>query len=354
MHYGGKSTSDNVLFINRNHMEIQEFLNAMQDYDFEIDTADSGLEAAILLRKKNYKVVITGMNLSTYDGMKLLAYLNGYSPYTACIVYTTTINLAQLRVLVNERDVFRIFLKPVNYRGDFYHAIQDGFAYYDMRQAEQEEQKVLELKQKSIEDIETQEATATGEYEWKQMGQFMRRLLPWSVENFQIPLNEEQKKLFNVFEQKILDYYLEPDYAACDNMEKVCGCIQEEFETDDMGQQVIVNINQRPVNPKNGFYEQLHFILWILLTQIAMISPNYTVTIDMDFELPFRPIIRIKAKVPEEKIKEYQENRVVQDGVKVVSCIVEAFTEQCNIEITPDRIVCQLQLRTEERKKTKL
>lgn len=353
MYYGGKAMKNNVLFINRNQMEIQEFLNAMQDYDFEIDTADSGLEAAVLLRKKNYKVVITGMNLSTYDGMKLLAYLNGYSPYTACIVYTTTINLAQLRALVNERDIFRIFLKPVNYRGDFYHAIQDGFAYYDMRQAEQEEQKVLELKQKSIEDIAKQESTATGEREWKQMGQFMRKLLPWSVENFQIPLSKEEQKVFNAFEQKILDYYLGGEYTACDNIETVCRRIQEEFEIDGIRQQIIVDINERPVNPKTGFYEQLHFILWLLLTQIAMISPNYVVDITMNFELPFRPVVVIKAKVSEEKIKEYQESVVLRDGVKIVSCILEAFTEQCNIEVDTEGIFCQLQLKTEERKKTK-
>lgn len=353
MCYGGKTMKNNVLFINRNQMEIQEFLNAMQDYDFEIDTADSGLEAAILLRKKNYKVVITGMNLSTYDGMKLLAYLNGYSPYTACIVYTTTINLAQLRVLVNERDIFRIFLKPVNYRGDFYHAIQDGFAYYDMRQAEQEEQKVLELKQKSIENIAKQESTATGEWEWKQMGQFMSRILPWSVKNFQIPLNEEEQKVFHTFEQKILDYYLGGDYAVCDNIETVCRRIQEEFETDGIMQQIIIDINQRPVNPKTGFYEQLHFILWLLLTQVAIISPDYVITITMNFELPFRPIVVIKAKVPEEKIKEYQENSVIRNEVKVVSCIVETFTEQCNVEVSIDGVLCQLQLRTEERKKAK-
>ena len=48
---------NNLLFINQNQELIQEFQEAMNLYmiesPFEIDTADNGLDAALLLKKKN-------------------------------------------------------------------------------------------------------------------------------------------------------------------------------------------------------------------------------------------------------------------------------------------------------------
>ena len=122
---------DNLLFANNRKEFIQEFLAAMEgmDCNFQIDTASSGLEAAKLLKKKRYKVVVTGMNLSTFGGAKLIAYLNQYSPYTTCIVYTRRMEPAYLKLLVNELKVFRIFQKPADYE-KLYAAIQEGFGIY--------------------------------------------------------------------------------------------------------------------------------------------------------------------------------------------------------------------------------
>ena len=343
---------DSVLFVNRDQAEIKEFLNAMQDYTFEIDTADSGLEAAVLLRKKSYKVVITGMNLSTYDGMKLLAYLNGHCPYTACIVYTTRIDLAQLRVLVNQREVFRIFLKPVNYRGDFYNAIKDGFAYYDIREAEMEEQKILEQKQRNMENTEVQEVETPGKIEWNQMKSFMRSLVPWSVENFDISLSEEERQILVTYEQTILDYYLQEKYKACDSLEMLKTRIDQEFVLNEQ-QQIVIETNQKLVNSKPGFYEQLHFMIWLLVTQIAEISDTYSVKIGMDFQIPFRPMIRIQASTSREEWKRYKEKKLCQERIKVITSIIEAFAERYKMEITEDSIIYQIQMRTEERKKAK-
>ncbi|WP_075721344.1 response regulator [Roseburia sp. 499] len=343
---------DSVLFVNRDQAEIKEFLNAMQDYTFEIDTADSGLEAAVLLRKKSYKVVITGMNLSTYDGMKLLAYLNGHCPYTACIVYTTRIDLAQLRVLVNQREVFRIFLKPVNYRGDFYNAIKDGFAYYDIREAEMEEQKILEQKQRNREDTEVQEVESPDKIEWNQMKSFIRSLVPLSVENFDISLSEEERQILTTYEQTILDYYLQEEYEACDSLEMLKARIKQEFVLNEQ-QQVVIETNQKLVNSKPGFYEQLHFMIWLLLTQIAEISDTYSVKIEMDFQIPFRPMIRIQASTSREEWKRYKEKKICRERTKVVTSIMESFAERYKMEITEDSIIYQVQMRTEERKKVK-
>lgn len=344
---------DNVLFVNRDQTEIKEFLSAMQDYNLEIDTADSGLEAAVLLRKKIYKVVITGMNLSTYDGMKLLAYLNGHCPYTACIVYTTRIDLAQLRILVNKREVFRIFLKPVNYRGDFYNAIRDGFAYYDNREAADEEQKMMEQKQKSMENvaIEMEDARSTGEIEWKQIKHFVQEMLPWSVEKFDISLSEEERKELVAQEQRILDYYLRENYKSCDSLEEVKTRILQEFVSDEQQQRIAIEVNRRPVNPKPGFYEQLHFMIWLLITQVTEVSFSYNVNIEMDFQIPFRPIVRMQMSASKEEWEKYRGKKAHREYMRIVSCIIEAFAEQYEVETTKDSVIYQIQVRTEKKKK---
>lgn len=344
---------DSVLFVNRDQTEIKEFLSAMQDYTFVIDTADSGLEAAVLLRKNKYKVVITGMNLSTYDGTKLIAYLNGHCPYTACIVYTTRVDLAQLRLLVNKRDVFRIFLKPVNYRGDFYHAIKDGFAYYDMQEAEAEERKIKEQKQKSMEDAEIgmNETISSGKIEWKQMKRFAYPLLQWSVQAFDLPLPEEERKALAAYEQKIMDYYLREDYKSCDSLEAIQERICQEFILEEREQKIVIEIKQKPVNPKPGFYEQLHFIMWLIVKQIADISSTYEVKIGLDLQIPFRPVLQIQGKVGKDNLEKYRQGELEQKCAVIVLSIIEAITEECKLEMKEDMVVYQVQMRTETRKK---
>ena len=64
---------NNLLFVNQSQEIIQEFLEAMSGEELEIDTADNGRKAVTLLRTKKYKVVVTGMDLTPFDGAKLIA-----------------------------------------------------------------------------------------------------------------------------------------------------------------------------------------------------------------------------------------------------------------------------------------
>ena len=118
---------NNLLFANNRKEFIQEFMSGMEKMgcDFQIDTANSGLEAVKYLREKRYKIVVTGMNLSTFGGAKLIAYLNEHFPQTICMVYTRRVEPAYLKLLVNELRVFRIFQKPTSSQ-QLYDAIQEG------------------------------------------------------------------------------------------------------------------------------------------------------------------------------------------------------------------------------------
>lgn len=334
---------DNVLFVNRDKAVIKEFQDAMCDYTFEIDTAVSGLEAAMLLKKKTYKVVITGMNLSTYNGIKLITYLNEYCPNTACIVYTEKLDTAQLRLLVNKRSVFRIFLVPANYRGDFYHAIQDGFSYYDMKEAEEEEIKLLET-------IKVQKKVRKPEnIQWGQLKRFLYPILEWTVQEFDSQLSEAEQQALVAYEQSILEYYLKADYIACQSLEELLEQLQKEF---DAGNGMIhLQVNRKPANTEAGLYEQLHFIIWLLAGRIRAVSLESELEINIDFRIPFRTKFQICGKVREEIRKKSEEQQIYRQCTKAALSIVESIADKCNCEVTADTINYEIELKTEYKKR---
>ena len=135
---------DNLLFVNQNKDIIREFLETVKEAEFDVDTTDNGLEAAVLLQKKKYKLVITGIDLATYDGTKIVEYVNEYCPETLCIVYTVRLELAHLKLLINERKVFRIFQRDVSYHGELQEAIIDAFTCYGKRELQAQNEQIME------------------------------------------------------------------------------------------------------------------------------------------------------------------------------------------------------------------
>lgn len=127
---GQDDTKHNLLFISKYPEIIHEFTDAMKDRDIEIETAINGIEAAAKIKKKNYDIVITGLSLEGYNGEQIITYLNKTAPSTVCIIYTTTISSAQLHFFINERNVFRVFLRPVDFRGVFWEALEEAYEYH--------------------------------------------------------------------------------------------------------------------------------------------------------------------------------------------------------------------------------
>lgn len=146
-----------LLFISKYPEIVREFLEAMEEKDIQIDTASNGIEAAARLKKIEYEVVVTGLSLDGFNGEQIITYLNKSHPNTVCIIYTTTISPAQLHFFINERNVFRVFLRPIDFHKEFFNALEEAFEYYDVRvrndadKAEQE--KNLERKMKAASSI---------------------------------------------------------------------------------------------------------------------------------------------------------------------------------------------------------
>ena len=129
---GQDDTKHNLLFISKYPQIIHEFTDA-------IETAINGIEAAAKIKKKNYDIVITGLSLEGYNGEQIITYLNKTAPSTVCIIYTTTISSAQLHFFINERNVFRVFLRPVDFRGAFWEALEEAYEYHAVQVKNEED-----------------------------------------------------------------------------------------------------------------------------------------------------------------------------------------------------------------------
>lgn len=130
-----------ILFISRYEDVISEFLYSMRDneLDVEIDTASNGTDAIRMLNENDYQIVVTGLSLDGRNGEQIITYLNKNFPRAVCIIYATSISSAQLHFFINERNVFRVFLRPVNFRGEFFQALEEAFEYHEVRVKEDEE-----------------------------------------------------------------------------------------------------------------------------------------------------------------------------------------------------------------------
>lgn len=352
---GGNAVKDNLLFVSRDPAAIQEFLDAMKDYGFEIDTVDGGQQAIKILQEKKYKVVITGMNLSAFDGNKLIAWLNQNCPETICIVYTTRMDLPQLRLLVNERNVFRIFLKPANYRGDFYNAIMDGFAYYDIQIAQKEKQEVLEKKRENaVHTItEMEEAARVGEQEREKMEQFLFPLIKLSVQEFgpEIPPKEMQKLLAQ--EENIMKFYLRKNYKPCPDMEEMQERIQQEFVTMPEKQSVCVTVKKSPGKMTPGFLETLHFTVWLVMHQIAEVSKNYRIEIEVHFKSPVKTVVKVNGRIPSGALERYKEQPEGTFLLEMSRIIAENMSDKCKWEVQNGQISGEVELKLQNPQRAK-
>ena len=109
--------------------------------DVQIDVAENGKDAVALLKQKAYQVVVTALALDGLNGEQIVTYVNVTYPDTVCMIYTSAISAAQLDFYLNKRNVFRVFLRPMNFRKEFMQALEDAYQYYDMKVQEREDAK---------------------------------------------------------------------------------------------------------------------------------------------------------------------------------------------------------------------
>ncbi|MCI8484686.1 MAG: response regulator [Lachnospiraceae bacterium] len=336
-----------LLFINQNQDVIQEFLKAMEGKKgpMEIDTADSGLEAAFLLKKKKYKVVVTGLNLPTYDGTKIIEYLNQNYPETVCIVYTWRLEQAHLKLLINERKVFRIFQRPASYL-QIYEAILDGFVRYDKKEADALDRRDLEqeLKKAAHTLKELREISKDRPWEKEEMIKFLRSLLNVFVHDIESAMPGKEKWQLIRYEKKVLFWLLEQEGNAMESLGDVQRSIYKWFLHPESDQQVEITINSQPGTLEKEFCEKLHFIIWLLLTRFVMISSAYgarVVLIPINKER-FR--VRVEGVFPEGVWVAAHEDMTTRIMTGVTQDILECFADRFTQSISDERVVYYMEV----------
>lgn len=209
---------NNLLFVNQNHDIIRQFVDVMREYNFAIDTADNGRDAVAFLKRRQYKVMITGMDLTQVDGSKLIAYLNKVYPQTVCIVYTRRLELAHLKLLVNERRVFRIFENTADFGGEIYTAIMQAFEHYDMQQKEMQKRLILEQKLKNGQESlkALKRAVLEDRSEREETAVFLQTLFRVYAKNIRILLPRRERQLLFAYEADLISRLLDGSMQAED------------------------------------------------------------------------------------------------------------------------------------------
>ena len=123
----------NLLFISRYPEIIDEFQGILEEKQIETEIAQNGTDAMELLKQKEYQILVTDLNLDGYNGDKIISYVNQVFPNTICMLYTNSISAVQLGFYLNKRDVFRVFLRPVNFRQEFMQALEEAYELYDLK-----------------------------------------------------------------------------------------------------------------------------------------------------------------------------------------------------------------------------
>ena len=217
-----------LLFINHREEEIKGFLEAMPE-ELKIDTADNGIDAALLMKKNTYGVIVVDMELKGYDGEQLIKFMNKVYPDTVCIVYTVAITQGQLSFLLNERNVFHVFLSPANFREEFYQMIEEGFVLYGVNTVNNQEADELEEKyqrrEKSLE-----EKSLVLEQQKKERQQFLQFSKNLTEESLRIyGKNVEEKEMLFRYEQEVLHKAQEVLEHSCHGFEEMEEMLCQEF-----------------------------------------------------------------------------------------------------------------------------
>lgn len=342
---GGINVKNSLLFVNQNKEIIQEFLDAMEGNDFEIDTTDSGLEAAVLLQKKQYKVVVTGINLATYDGTKIIAYLNEYCPQTLCIVYTVRLELAHLKLLVNERRVFRIFQRPVDYSGELFDAIMDAFTCYDAKEAKMQSDKILgdNLKNAAVNSKKMKKVVEERPQEKESLIKFIKSLLNVFEKNIASELPKDEMRQLVRYEKDLVLWMTDDKNKSMNSLEEVSNKIYQEFSGSGE-REMEIKLRGCPPKVNVDLCVNVYFILHMLLKRFSMISPEYQARINIISLSRSRYCVRLDGIFPAGAWNAGHERKIDRTLTAVTQTILECLVDKCNQNINDEKVMYQVEM----------
>lgn len=261
-----------LLFINQSEEEINEFKNAIAHKKFLVDTARNGTDAATLMEQNHYGVVILDMYLKGSGGEHIIKYMNERHPDTVCIVYTYNLTRGQLAFLLNNRNIFRIFLSPANFLEEMIPAIEEAFNIYKMNIVQREEDKEIErmvfAKEKSIE--EKNFVLRHKNRGNQQLLIFSERVLAETMQMAGDAVLEEKKRKLLQSEKELLESAADILIHPCTDIEDMRKRLETEFSGENTEMEFVAECEE-------GTFHKIELgrictAFWILLQEYGKVS----------------------------------------------------------------------------------
>lgn len=307
-----------LLLINKRPEVVQEFLRSFQTEDFIIDVATSGVEGFERLRDTDYKVVVTGTVFRDIDGEKLLGYIAKNKPETVCIVYTTKLSLAQVAFLTNRLHVFKVYLRPGDYRGKMLTGIQEAFELYDVRQAEKEiedeEREKLQMQQERYDDMRQRVM------ERKDADMLLLRIfepiLNKIVESGDDLPAEERAQLLTI-EKQIIAQYMQENQMPVGGLGTIEVKLKHHFFEGFPNRKLQVQTGSMVIQLNDSFVDMVYMCIWLLIRRITMLTKAFETKVMIDFETSTKVDVDVNFKLPDGVWQE-EENRAISKKITAV------------------------------------
>lgn len=310
---------DRLLFINKRPEIVEEFVKAYESEEFQVEVARSGVEGYRKIQAANYKVVVTGMILPDIDGTKLITYLKKHSPDTICIVYTTKLNVGQLAYLVNELRVFRIYLRPGDYRGEMLDGIQEAFEQYELNVQREEERLVAEetIKEQRIRFEEMRKRVL----EQSKADEFMLKVMEpilLQTTNALSGLRDDEKAQLLEIEREIVLAYLKENKISVNSMPALEMKLKHQFYEGNENRSLRFDIESRIVQLPDTFADRLYMCLWVLNYRMNMLTKYYEAHVVIEFETSTKVRVVFSFLLPPDVWE-------TQDEYEISKCITGVF-----------------------------
>lgn len=339
--------ANRILFVNKRPGLIEEFVTAMKQFNFVVDAVLNGSQALLLLEREEYKVVVTGLIMDETDGIQLISKINQDYPSIACVVLTTKLNVAQLAYLVNQLEVYRIYLRPVDLKGQFAEMIVDALAYYDHRKHYFQKQLVL---QSSVGTGEKKAAQMSAivenaKHSSKLMEQMVSLIMDFSGEEFR-GLKDELLKKRGYFIQKLVHQFLEIERKELGSVEDLFQQLQvftNQFEygslkTDRTGTKEYSKI----------VYQKMLYIGWVLLLRASSTKQPYRIHVYCNTQDSHKIQFTYSIQIDRSIWDLLDQSKLGAQMIEVAETFLESITKTFSIQKESDSILYLVEVWNEE------
>ncbi len=309
---------DRVLLINKRQNVVDEFIKAYEGESFRIDVAMSGVEGYQRLQEHAYKVVIVGMVFPDIDGEKLLAYIRKTAPETICIVYTTKLSVAQVAYLTNRMHVFKIFLRPGDYRGEILEAIEEGIENYDLKVQEgleeEEEWKEFNLQKERYEERKKRvmDHRVADKRVFQVFDMIMKEI---SALNDDLEI-EEREQLLKI-EQEIMAQYIKENQLPVGGLMTIESKLRHQFFEGNDERKLRVHTGSTVIQLEDTFVESMYMCIWVLVYRMLLLTKQFDCYVDIDFATSSKVTLSVAFQLPAGVWQE-QEKRAISRRITAV------------------------------------